>query len=890
MASIRALVLGVVYLGLSSCAAQSVAQHSGPISLTSPQPAFPFKSAEPPELTPPGPPAGNAMLLEDRGKRGNAPKRAPVTISRTFARAEMSECAQAVVAGVAAETQVDVKTRWPDGSLRHALLSFWIELDDRAYAQVDFLPAPCNSDAGALGKAQMLQFLDSGWDATVVADASMDGSAPVEQRVRAREMLAKWDGTESPRGVRYWMKGPIATQVIIEDPGFDFGWEASLPQATLRGNLTAEATSFTTTDTTGATLSKWKFPLPVVMGKEILMVCSHAGPVVQVCPNGRGAFGTVPWTSSDGAPITPNQGWTKATDGRHKSLHPIFVVTFYPGWAGVKIETILENVYVDRIQDQHYSVRLHVGAETAAPAWQRGGLIHYYAARWRKTFWQGQQPAPLRIDHNLPYLIYSRVVPNYDTSIQLKQEAIIAELKKFHGSDLGEPFGSALWQPFMPAAGGRPDIGMLPGWYVMYLYTWDSSMQDLVEAMAGVSGHVPIHLRESPDSDREFDPYTKSAAAGRVVSIDARPSFFTIISPPFPRAETRADDKATQVGPLGRPGWNPEDAHQPSMAYLPYALTGDWYFLEEMHYWSSYNLTAVNPTNCNYCRFGPLGYLLSQPRGEAWVLRTLAHTVAMTPREMPEYTYFYSKLQNNIAIREGFFKVTNGHYYEPAEGCAADCTETRWRIGRDILAWGRENPLQIMNYGNAGQRDETIDQTKCSAAGSPWMNNFLHATLGLIEELGFGEVTPLRRQMAKHFIGQLVHPDYNPYLVGIYRIPTRDKDGNLYTNWADVRNAYLPPFANRTRFTDLALVCVDCYPDIARGTASWMVGIETDDGLSGTDAWVWIYKNLPNREGLKMNPIWAIMPRVLPAGVNAAAAKAPAWFNPKFASMARSAR
>jgi hypothetical protein len=890
MASIRASLLGLLYLGLSSCAAQTAVEHSRPVSLTSPQPTFPFISVEPPELTPPGPPAGNAILLEDRGRRGSAPKRAPVTISRTFARGEMSQCVEAVVAGLVVETQCDVKTRWPDGSLRHALVSFWMELDDRAHAQVDFLPAPCNSDAGALGKEQMLQFLDSKWDATVVLNASMDGSVPVEQRVRAQEMLSKWDGMESARGVRYWMKGPIATQVIVEDPEFDFGWEASLPQTTLRGNLTAQATSFTTTDTSGAVLSKWKFPLPVVIGREILQLCSSDGPVVHVCPNGRGAYGTAPTASSDGAPITPNQGWAVAKERKRKSLHPIFVLTFYPGWQGVKVETIMENVYLDRVQDQHYSIRLFLGTDAAAPVWERRGLTHYFSARWRKTFWYGQQPAALRIDHNLPYLIYSRVVPNYDTTIQLKQEAIIAELKKFHASDMGEPLGTALWQPFMSATGGRMDIGILPGWYVLYLYTWDPSMQDLVEAMAGVSGHVPIHLKESPDCQGMFDPYTESTAAGRVVSIDARPTFFTLQPAPYVRVETRREDAATQVGPLGRSGWSPDDAHQPSMAYLPYALTGDWYYLEEMHYWSSYNLTAVNPQDCNYCRFGPLGYLLSQPRGEAWVLRNLAHAVVMTPQDMPEYKYFYSKLQNNIAIREGFFNITDGHFYEPRPGCDAKCMESRWRIGRDILAWGGENPLQIMNYGNAGQRDEAIDPAKCSAAGSPWMNNFLHSTLGLIEELGFGEVTPLRRRMAKHFIGQLVHPDYNPYLVGIYRIPTRDKDGNLYTNWADVRDAYKPEFAGRTRFTDLALVCVDCYPDIARGTASWMVGIETDDGLSGSDAFVWIFKNLPNREGLRMNPIWAILPRIAPAGFRGDSAKMPNWYNPKLVVAAKSTR
>ncbi len=65
----------------------------------------------------------------------------------------MPECVQAAVAGVPLETQFDVKTRWTDGSLRHALVSFWIECSDNAHARIDFLPAPCASEAAGLSEA-----------------------------------------------------------------------------------------------------------------------------------------------------------------------------------------------------------------------------------------------------------------------------------------------------------------------------------------------------------------------------------------------------------------------------------------------------------------------------------------------------------------------------------------------------------------------------------------------------------------------------------------------------------------------------------------------------------------------------------------------------------------
>ncbi|MCL4795882.1 MAG: hypothetical protein KJZ84_15080 [Bryobacteraceae bacterium] len=887
MAALQILGFVLLFVSLSGCAAQSNTQSSGSIGVNAAQPAFPLVPVEAPKLDAPGPPPGNAILLEDRGRRGNASKRAPVTISRTFARGEMPECAEAVVAGLVVPTQCDVKTRWPDGSLRHALLSFWIELNDRAHAQVDFLPHPCDEDAAGLTKEQMLGFVDGRWDSTLVLNGSLGGGAPLEHRVRARELLARWNGEATPRGVRYWMRGPIATQVIVEDPAADFGWRHELPGVVLRGSVNTAAGVIPTKDTNANVISKWDYPLLVAMGQEVIRVCGHQGGDLQVCEGGRGVLGSTARSHSDGAPVIPDQGWSPAVEDQHKSLHPIFVLTFYPGWDGVKIETIAENVWIDRAQDQHYSARLYIGTDAQTPVWERAALIHYFSARWRKTFWYGQAPAPLRIDHNLPYLIHSRVVPNFDTSFELRQEPIVNTLKRYEASTKDEPFGSGLWQPFMPATGGRPDIAILPGYYVWYLYSWNAELQDVVEGLAAVSGHVPIHLRESPGSEREFDPYTKAPAAGRVVSIDARPSFFLLGQAPYTRPETAAADRAARVGPIGRNGWTPDDSHQPGMVYLPYALSGDWYLLEELHFWSAHNLAMGNSAACNYCRWGPLGYVFSQPRGEAWVLRTLAHAIAMTPGDLPEYPYFYSKLRNNIAIREGILNLTEGHFYEPAAGCAEDCQETRWRIGRDIYAAKRQNSLRFQTIGNAGSIDNTIDTEKASAATSPWMLNFMHSTLGVIEELGFGEVTPLRHHLAKNLIGQLVSPDFNPYLNGAYRIPTRNRDNELFQTWAEVLDAYKPEFRGRTRFTDFGLSCVDCYYDIARGTASWMVGVTSDDGLSGTEGFLWIFRNLPNREGLRSNPVWAFLPRVPPEGFTLEARRAPKWFNPKLAAAAR---
>lgn len=882
---------------LLCCSVQAPVVAQGPILPGAPSPAYEIKQIDPPSWDQSPSPPGNAILIEDRRRRGASPTRAPRTISRTFARGEFAQCVQAAVAGVPVQTQCDVKTRWSDGSLRHVLISFWADLADGAAAQIDFLPHECDPQPAGLDKAAMLSFLGGRWDPIVEANAVSIDNADLMFRVRARDILSRWDGVENPTGVRYWMRGPIATQVIVEDKSadtpFDFGWKTGVPMTTLGADYNSTALALKTRDADGAVLRQWTFPLYVSVAQEVIRVCSLTGDTLQVCPGGRGALGTRAGTLGNYFTIIPLQGYAKAEEIRQRSIHPIFVLTFYPGWDGVKVETILENVWMDRIQDQMYSVRIRPGGEQSAPLYEHGGLVHNYGTRWRKAGWFGAEPAPIRIDHNTPYLIHSRVVPNYDLSIPFQQSALVAEMKKFNASDRGEPMGKATWQPLMPSAGGRHDIGLLPGQYVFYLYSWDASMQDVVEGMAAVSAHVPIHLREPAASDRRFNAYDEAPAAGRFVSVDARPTFFAYGAPPYARPETRpADALPPNIGIRGSSGWQPDDAHQPAMTYLSYALTGDFYHLEEMHFWSSFWIAANNPNQCNWCRHGSLGFISGQSRAQAWILRSLAMAVVMTPDGAPEKKYLHSKFQNNIAVREGAENITDGAFHEPAADCATPCLRSRWSIGRDIYGFRDPNVLHFFERGNSGLIDSTLDRSKLSAAASPWMMNFFHMVMGMAEDMGLGEVARLRRFYAANLIWQLQHPEFNPYLSSAYRIPTVDPERQFFTSWAKVLDAFTPRLQQLTTWTPLDTDCAECYSNMARGAASWLVGIDTPDGYSGTKAFLWIYRNMPGRKALMLDPKWAFLPRAVPEGFEPASGQArnPSWFKRDLSKVALSGR
>ncbi len=89
--------------------------------------------------------------------------------------------------------------------------------------------------------------------------------------------------------------------------------------------------------------------------------------------------------------------------------------------------------------------------------------------------------------------------------------------------------------------------------------------------------------------------------------------------------------------------YTPDVAHQPSLSYVPYLVTGDFFHLEELQFWANYNLFYWGDHG------GSQGLLVNnQIRAQAWGLRTLGHAAFITPDSHPLKAYFLNKLANNL--------------------------------------------------------------------------------------------------------------------------------------------------------------------------------------------------------------------------------------------------
>ena len=178
----------------------------------------------------------------------------------------------------------------------------------------------------------MLAFHSSAWGGKIQAVAS-----GVTLSASARAMMAAgyW---------RYWLNGPVVRQAIIED----------------RLNADGSPTGTFTYD----------------FGFQ--------------CDSSTG--GTCPPVLSGSPPTYAATMWKAASDAAHKSLHPIFVATFYTGWPGVKTEFILENSWFGKLQDQQFDLTLLNGEAETNSVYTKAATVFSAFRRMRETFWDGSRP------------------------------------------------------------------------------------------------------------------------------------------------------------------------------------------------------------------------------------------------------------------------------------------------------------------------------------------------------------------------------------------------------------------------------------------------------------------------------------------------------------------
>ncbi|WP_296946453.1 hypothetical protein [uncultured Massilia sp.] len=429
-----------------------------------------------------------------------------------------------------------------------------------------------------------------------------------------------------------------------------------------------------------------------------------------------------------------------AAGAPHPHLAARFAVRWYPQARRARVDVTVENDWAWEPGPRNftYDAAIDVGGREV---YAKPGLVHVHHARWRKVVWWGQAPA-VHLRHDTPYLIASRALPNYDQSFPAAESAL-ADMKARWTGAATEPMGLGLALAYMPTTGGRVDIGILPAWAALYLLSMDPRAAEVTLGTADLAGSWPIHFRDR----RSGDP----------VSIVDHP-YVTLMG-----HLSDTVDPATgksQAFPPCAPGacdnpFTPDIAHQPNFAYLPYLLTGDQYYLEELLFWASYNVVALNPNYRDHAKGLMHG---EQVRGQAWALRTLGEAAYIAPDAHPMKRQFAAIVANNLDW------YNRSYTDNPAAN----------RLHAIVNGYA-------LSYNNG-------------TALAPWQDDFFTSAIGHLAELGFREADRLLAWKARFPVARMMDPGACWIDGAIYALTVRrGADGPFLSGMAEAYAASHEP-------------------------------------------------------------------------------------------------
>ena len=392
------------------------------------------------------------------------------------------------------------------------------------------------------------------------------------------------------------------------------------------------------------------------------------------------------------------------------AVHPLltasFAVRWYPGLQNqARVDFVVENTKTFKAGPRNltYDVNLDLGGRTV---YAKSGLTHYHHSRWHQSAWWNGATAPaIHVRPNTAYLIASKAVSNYDQNVK-PAESILAEMgKKLTAANTG-PMTVGPVIAYMATTGGRGDIGPLPIWSVSYLLSMDQRARDSMMAAADGAGTWSIHMRD----ENTGYPLRVDNEANKTISTHMNLAHKGPL--PVPRC-------ANNDGNLCKTPYTNDTAHQPSLVYLPYLLTGDYYYLEELQFWAASNPLATDPNNSG---LGKGLVRWQQVRGQAWSLRTLGHVAYITPDAHPLKGYFTKQLDNNLE----FYNDT----------------------------YVKANPNRLGVYDGTGTGSFKVN------GSAPWQDDFFTWSFGYLAELGFDKARPILEWKAKYAVGRMTDPGF----------------------------------------------------------------------------------------------------------------------------------
>ncbi len=737
---------------------------SGPVSVTISQ------------SSPPPPPVGDEITISDTTGLGQTNR--PVSIARPFVQGEIANFAQASINGTSLLTQCDVKNRWPDGSLKFAIVSFVIpNIGANGSVVVSFSNQTTGNNTGFLAKSDMLA---AGYN----FDGQIQLSGAASQNISARAILNAApscasptndpDGTIGTNLCTYWLQGPIVTAVILEDRdnrSFDVNTDGGSGNP-LHPRFEAWFYPATNEVQLGYTLEDiWASTTPTSSARDqvingIVLTGGNTNPVREFS----------------------NTGFTMIT---RSMLHKTYCVNGRN--AGSEFDCVGSTVHIDHSWP-------YLATTKALP--------HY-------------DPSMTM----LPSAIASEYSGLFSNTSALALQGCTG--------CVGGGSGVGYYPTAFDATGASAFHGINPTWDVEYLMTQcdagnstsstcgngsGGDLRSVMLTIADLAGRVPYWFREADTNAGHGQTFDNSGipgnvqTLGRVVSINARTqiSLFDVTASQNQCNNNYAADWINYGGSgQDLAGWDTDTGHWPNIAYASYLSTGQYHYYETQLMQTANALgnspgtrACTQPTQNGTLRMGSLGYwYLGDERGTNWTKRENLYGAFLAVDGSPEQAYFLDKLDANLAIEEALHGVPNdiGSNYTSAYafGQANRCNGIGYcpaTLYGPLGVWNAYSPA----YSQDGQ--PPAGNTFYSSGGSNpvpqsadanFQAAFSAAMVGVAYDLGFTS-NALLQYVTKRYTHLTQDPTANIYTLANYVFPTTDANGNWFTSYS----AMVPYYAS----------------------------------------------------------------------------------------------
>lgn len=518
----------------------------------------------------------------------------------------------------------------------------------------------------------------------------------------------------------------------------------------------------------------------------------------------------------------------------HGQSHPELMVFFAVRAFGpapvktVRVDTIVENdwAYASDPHNLKYSAAISLPGKTP---YRLRSLTHYQHARWHHVSWWGNYTSqPWFTALNGQYMQATPAVPSYQ-DIDLSN-GMLSKVRQYCA-----PMDHCDVMARMEAAGAQPQIGPLPQWSSAYVinphdyraYRWMLANSD---ALGAYSAHY------------------RSQNTNQALSVERHPCATLIRAAETSHcaAAPHTDDRLPRCKHDCHSPLQAEPAHHGAPAYVAYLATGDWYYEQELNFWSDWIAFYQNP---NYRDYKKSLVKSEQVRGQAWSLRTLGDAAWLLPDDAPLKGFFNQVVAHNIAWY-------NAHYANNPKA----------------------NPLGFLTNGYAVIYPASGSHSKTGV--STWQMSFFTWAAGNLADMGFDGAERMREYFARFQLGPLTSPDYCPEMATAYYLRVRDTPKSpYYTSFSRVYDKTFPELVNTGcspkrlnqalressrydgfRYPPGTMVG---YPKSDTGfVANYQIGLASavvSAGDTGHDAWSWFMAR-PVRPDYQNAPQFAVMP------------------------------